>query len=227
MLGSRADTGPTNDDERAFELRCRPFIHDGRAYAETHRTTPQTLAYAMIDNPVAQAAWIVDKFHAWSDLRGGKDLTEVHSLDTLLTNLMFYVATDSFPTATWIYRAAHTEGIRQLPPGSHIEVPTGFASFPCEIRPRPPRGLLEKHLQRGSFQRIRSRRAFRGAGATRRIRGRCQRLCPAGAWDAGLNAGQDKATPEKNRTMLTLWEGLRDWSTQNGFLRCDLSLGAF
>jgi len=144
MLGTRADTGPTTDDERAFEQRCRPFLQDGRAYAETHRTTPQTLAYAMADNPVAQAAWIVDKFHAWSDLRHGKDLSEVHSLDTLLTNVMFYVATDSFPTATWIYRAAHTEGVRQLPPGARIEVPTGFASFPQEIRPRPPRSLLER-----------------------------------------------------------------------------------
>jgi len=144
MLGTRADTGAVNDEERAFEQRCRPFIHDGRAYAETHRTTPQTLAYAMADNPVAQAAWIVDKFHAWSDLRGGKDLREVHSLDTLISNLMFYVATGNFPTATWIYRAAHTEGVRQVPPGTRIGVPTGFASFPHEIRPRPPRSLLER-----------------------------------------------------------------------------------
>jgi len=68
----------------------------------------------------------------------------VHSLDSLLTNLMFYVATGNFSTATWIYRAAHTEGVRRLPAGSRIAVPTGFASFPCELRPRPPRGLLEK-----------------------------------------------------------------------------------
>jgi microsomal epoxide hydrolase len=144
MLGTRGDAGPANDEERAFEQRCLPFLRDGFAYAETHRTRPQTLAYAMADNPVAQAAWIVDKFHAWSDLRGGKNLRDVHSLDTLLTNLMFYVATGNFATATWIYRAAHTEGVRRLPPGMRIEVPTGFASFPCELRPRPPRGLLEK-----------------------------------------------------------------------------------
>jgi len=144
MLGTRGDGGPTNDEEREFEQRCQPFLRDGFAYAETHRTRPQTLAYAMADNPVAQAAWIIDKFHAWSDLRDGKDLRDVHSLDSLLTNLMFYVATGNFSTATWIYRAAHTEGVRRLPAGSRIAVPTGFASFPCELRPRPPRGLLEK-----------------------------------------------------------------------------------
>jgi pimeloyl-ACP methyl ester carboxylesterase len=144
MFGTRADRGPENDDEQAFEERCQPFLRDGFAYAETHRTRPQTLAYAMADHPVAQAAWIIDKFHAWTDLRGGKDLRAVVNLDTLLTNLMFYVATDSFPTATWIYRAAHTEGVRRLPHGVRIQVPTGFLSLPCELRPRPPRGLLEK-----------------------------------------------------------------------------------
>ena len=55
MLGTRADPGPANDEERSFEQRCQPFLRDGWAYAETHRTTPQTLAYAMADNPVAQA----------------------------------------------------------------------------------------------------------------------------------------------------------------------------
>jgi microsomal epoxide hydrolase len=143
MLGTRGDPGPETAEEQAFAERCKPFLRDGWAYAETHRTRPQTLAFAMADNPVGQAAWIIDKFHAWSDLRG-TDLTAVHSRDTLLTNLMFYAATGSFATATWIYRAAATEGVRQLPPGTRIAVPTGFASFPCELRPRPPRGLLEK-----------------------------------------------------------------------------------
>jgi len=144
MLGSRVEGPPETDEERAYEARCEPFLRDGRAYADTHRTRPQTLAYAVQDNPVGAAAWIVDKFHAWSDLRAVKDLRDVHSLDALLTNLMFYVASGSFATATWIYRAAHTEGVRRLTPGTRIGVPTGFASFPCELRPRPPRGLLEK-----------------------------------------------------------------------------------
>ncbi len=147
MLGSRVEGEPANDEERSFFERCEPFLRDGRAYADVHRTRPQALAYAMQDSPVGAAAWIIDKFHAWSDLRrngGSKDLREVFSMDTLLTNVMLYVATGSFATATWIYRAAHTEGVRVLPQGTRIDVPTGFASFPCELRPRPPRSLLEK-----------------------------------------------------------------------------------
>ena len=147
MLGSRVEGPPETDEERAYEARCEPFLRDGRAYADTHRTRPQTLAYAVQDNAVGAAAWIIDKFHAWSDRRGPggeKPLTDVFSRDTLLTNLMFYVATGSFATATWIYRAAADEVMRVLPAGTRIDVPTGYLSLPMEIRPLPPRELLEK-----------------------------------------------------------------------------------
>jgi pimeloyl-ACP methyl ester carboxylesterase len=147
LFASAAAGGPESDEERAFLARCEPFIRDGRAYAETHRTRPQTLACAMAGNPVGAAAWIIDKFHDWSDLRGGsgeRDLRDVFGFDTLIANVMFYVATGSFTTATWIYRAAQHEVMRVLPAGSRIAVPTGFASFPCELRPRPPKSLIER-----------------------------------------------------------------------------------
>jgi microsomal epoxide hydrolase len=144
-----AAAGETADQaERDFRARSEPFIRDGRAYAETHRTRPQTLAYGMADSPVGAAAWIIDKFHAWSDRRGDggaeRDLQDIFGIDTLLGNVMFYVATGSFATATWIYRAAASEVMRVLPAGTRIEVPAGFASFPRELRPRPPRSLIEK-----------------------------------------------------------------------------------
>jgi microsomal epoxide hydrolase len=147
MLGARVEGPAETEAERAYEVRCEPFLRDGRAYAETHRTRPQTLAYAMQDNPVGVAAWIIDKFHAWSDRSSAgaeQPLTDVFSRDALLTNLMFYVATGSFATATWIYRAVQDEVVRVLPAGTRIEVPTGYLSLPREIRPLPPRGLLEK-----------------------------------------------------------------------------------
>ena len=148
MLICRVEGDVENDADRGFEERSQPFMRDGRAYAETHRTRPQTLAFAMQDNPVGAAAWIIDKLHAWSDPRdaAGQDrpLGEVFSMDALLSNVMFYVATRSFATASWIYRAAQFEVMRVLPKGSRIDVPTGYASFPRELRPLPPRALLEK-----------------------------------------------------------------------------------
>jgi microsomal epoxide hydrolase len=148
LFASSVASEPANDEEQAFLARCEPFVRDGRAYAETHRTRPQTLGYAMADSPVGAAAWIIDKFHAWSDRRGEgggeRDLRDIFGIDTLIGNVMFYVATDSFATATWIYRAAQYEVMRVLPAGTRIDVPTGFASFPCELRPLPPRRLIER-----------------------------------------------------------------------------------
>jgi pimeloyl-ACP methyl ester carboxylesterase len=97
----------------------------------------------MEHNPIGQAAWIIDKFHAWSDL-GGADPDRVFGFDTLISNIMLYVATGSFTTASWIYRAVQHEVMRTLPPGTRIAVPTAFASFPHDLRPLPPRGLLER-----------------------------------------------------------------------------------
>ena len=142
FLASRVEGDVETEEERAFEARCQPFLHDGRAYSETHRTRPQTLGLAMHDNPVGQAAWIIDKFHAWSD-GGGREPDTMFGNNTLLTNIMFYAATGCFTTATWIYRAAQHEVMRTLPAGTRVAVPTGFASFPHELRPRPPRSLLE------------------------------------------------------------------------------------
>ena len=118
-------------------------MRDGRAYAETHRTRPQTLGLAMQANPVGQAAWIIDKFQAWSDL-AGREPDGVFGFDDLITNVMLYAATGSFTTSAWIYRAVQHEVMRSLPKGSRIEAPTAFASFPRDLRPLPPRGLLEK-----------------------------------------------------------------------------------
>ncbi len=142
-LGSRVEGAPETDEERAFEARCQAFVRDGRGYSEIQRTRPQTLGLAMQDNAVGQAAWIIDKFHAWSDL-GGAEVDAVFDPDELLTNVMLYVATGSFTTSSWIYRAAQHEVMRLLPRGARIEVPTAFASFPRELLPLPPRGLLER-----------------------------------------------------------------------------------
>jgi microsomal epoxide hydrolase len=143
FLGSRVDGDVQTEEDRAFEARCQPFLRDGRAYSETNRTRPQTLGLAMHNNPVGQAVWIIDTFHAWSDLASG-ELDAVFSFDDLLSNVMLYAAPSSFTTSSWIYRAAQHEVMRSLPRGEGIDVPTGYASFPRDLRPLPPRGLLER-----------------------------------------------------------------------------------
>lgn len=64
-----------------------------RAYAEIQSTKPDTLAAALGDSPAGLAAWVVEKFHGWSDCDG--DVESVFSLDDLLTTVMLFWSTDS------------------------------------------------------------------------------------------------------------------------------------
>lgn len=139
--------GPQTPEEEEWAKECetRPkiILHDG--YRTQQATKPQTLSYAMMDSPVGIAAWIVEKFHAWSDIPGD-DLESVHSKDGMLTNIMIYILTRTFNTATWIYYGRREEGGRIL--GSKerpkVEVPTAAAIFPAESFPWPPRSYAER-----------------------------------------------------------------------------------
>ena len=71
-------------------------------YRTQQATKPQTLGYAMMDSPVGVAAWIIEKFNSWSDTEGD-DIESAHTKDELLTNIMIYLITGTFSTASWIY----------------------------------------------------------------------------------------------------------------------------
>jgi hypothetical protein len=61
----------------------------GGAYAHVQRTRPETLAFALRDSPVGLAAWILDKWWAWSDCGG--DLESRFSKDQLLSTVMLFL----------------------------------------------------------------------------------------------------------------------------------------
>lgn len=123
-------------EERARVERRRQELQGHGGYSSIQGTRPQTLGYALSDSPAGQAAWIVDKFWAWSD--HGGNLENSFTKDELLTNVMFYWVTQSATSSARIYfeRQQHTGG-RQ--PG---RVPVGVALFPKEINV-PPRKWVE------------------------------------------------------------------------------------
>ena len=55
-----------------------------------------------MDSPIGVAAWIIEKMYSWSDLKNN-DIESVYSKDTLLANIMVYIVTKTFNTASWIY----------------------------------------------------------------------------------------------------------------------------
>jgi microsomal epoxide hydrolase len=98
----------------------------------------------MMDSPVGVAAWIIEKFNSWSDVRDN-DVEAVHSKDDLLTNIMIYLITGCFHTASWIYYGRREEGGRIFSPEGHrVEVPTGCALFPAEMLAWPPRSYVDR-----------------------------------------------------------------------------------
>lgn len=150
MLGLRPPGPPQGAEEEAWALRSGAQMQMLGAYLQLQVSKPQSLAWAMADNPVGQAAWIVERFHDWSDLRT-RSFEEVYSKDRLLTNLMIYVMTGAFPTSVWYYRGLLEEGGAVLPEGRRIETPTVFAAYPGEVLiPAPPKSYLERacNLQR-------------------------------------------------------------------------------
>jgi microsomal epoxide hydrolase len=69
MLGLRNRAmAPTNEAERAWAETYQARFQQEGAYLQLQGTKPQSLSFAMMDSPVGIAAWIVEKFAAWSDL---------------------------------------------------------------------------------------------------------------------------------------------------------------
>jgi pimeloyl-ACP methyl ester carboxylesterase len=148
VLIQAKDASPSSPEERAWAARRAELAQEEAAYAQLQGTRPQSLAYAMIDSPVGVLAWITEKFGAWSDLPrtdgGAPDLFAGWSEDWLLTNAMLYLATDAFPTSTWLYKGRIAEGSGTFPAGARVRVPTGVAAFPDPVFPPPPRSQAEK-----------------------------------------------------------------------------------
>ena len=143
-LPIRHPKGPKNIKERKWENKFNFDQITQEGYRTQQATKPQTLSYAMIDSPVGTAAWILEKFHGWSDLKTGT-IEKKFSKDELISNIMIYIITKSFNTATWIYFGRRKEGGRSFPQNfKKIKVPTAIAVFPKEMLEWPPKSYVNR-----------------------------------------------------------------------------------
>ena len=97
--GEEPMRGVTPQEVERMRIRAAE-LKDQRAYGAIQGTRPQTLGYALNDSPAGLAAWIVDKFWAWSD--HGGNLENSFTRDELLTNITLYWVTQSMPSSTRI-----------------------------------------------------------------------------------------------------------------------------
>jgi microsomal epoxide hydrolase len=126
-------------EERRYLGELEHFLKEETGYQWIQGTKPQTLAFALTDSPAGLAAWIVEKFYAWTDNDG--DSASAVSRDAMLANITLYWATGAIGSSFWPYYARMH---RPWPiPEGKIGVPTGYAEFRREIL-RPPRSLAER-----------------------------------------------------------------------------------
>lgn len=119
-------------EERAA-FAGQDFAGRNHTHVMVHVHEPQTLAWAMHDSPVGQAAWMLHRRRAWSDCGG--EVERRFDRDTLLTHCSLFWFSDSFASAMRFYRAS---GFHQPMPLAHrhqpaIPVPTAIAVLPREL----------------------------------------------------------------------------------------------
>ena len=112
--------------EQAALARMGWYQSKDNGYATQQRTRPQTLGYGLADSPVGQMAWILEKFHGWSDCDDHPE--SVFTRDHLLDNVMLYWLTNSAASSARLYW--HSFGDF---PRDNVDVPMGGTVAPFEI----------------------------------------------------------------------------------------------
>jgi pimeloyl-ACP methyl ester carboxylesterase len=147
-LGNVSGMPADSQEERSALAAINTFRTSGSAYFLEQATRPQTIGYALLDSPVALAAWMLDHdtdsyykiSRAFLDGQPAGNLTRDHILD----NITLYWLTGTGATAARLYweggqAAAHAAG----QPRPEMKLPVGFTMFPGEIF-RAPRSWVEK-----------------------------------------------------------------------------------
>ena len=106
-------TGPITPDELAFLEHARTFEAENGAYEALQSTRPQTLAYGLSDSPIGLAAWMAEKFDAWSD--HGGNLEDVIPLDTVITNVALYWFSGTIDASLRLYKENRLEPLELAP----------------------------------------------------------------------------------------------------------------
>jgi pimeloyl-ACP methyl ester carboxylesterase len=130
------DLAAPGPDDLVAIAKMKHYESQDSGYSKQQATRPQSLGYGLVDSPAAQAAWILEKFWAWTDNDGHPE--DAVSRDELLDNVMMYwlnAAGASSARMYWESMATVT--------GAPVTLPTGVANFPKEIF-SPPRRWAER-----------------------------------------------------------------------------------
>jgi pimeloyl-ACP methyl ester carboxylesterase len=151
LVAVLAGPQPTDsDEERAAQEQLDTFRQDGFGYFLEMATRPQTIGYALLDSPIALAAWMLDhdtdSYYKISRAFVDDDPVGNLTRDSILDNITLYWLTGTGASAARSYwedgkALAQALASGQAPP--EVSLPVGFTTFPGEIW-RTPRSWAEK-----------------------------------------------------------------------------------
>jgi pimeloyl-ACP methyl ester carboxylesterase len=139
--GSHQTDQPSADEKKALDA-LNTFNTSGRGYFLEQATRPQTIGYALLDSPIALAAWMLDHdtdsyqkiSKAFVDGQAVGNLTR----DRIVDNITLYWLTGTGASAAreyWDSGQAQAKAAGKMPPD--VTLPVGFTTFPDEIFPAP------------------------------------------------------------------------------------------
>ena len=148
-LNDPAALPATSEEERAALAAIKTFQTSGNGYFVEQSTRPQTIGYALLDSPVALAAWMIDHdtdayykiARAFVDGQPSGNLTR----DNIVDNVTLYWLSGTGASAARSYWEAYgpdAPGAGQAQP-PEVRIPVAFTTFPGEIW-RTPRSWVEK-----------------------------------------------------------------------------------
>jgi pimeloyl-ACP methyl ester carboxylesterase len=137
VFPEKVPTQGLSQDEQHAVADAGAFLSKEYGYFLEQATRPQTIAYALTDSPTGQAAWIYEKFQAWSDNNG--DVESVLSRDEMLDNISLYWFTETAGSSARIYWENYPASFA----GGRIDLPVGVSIFPKEIF-RAPKSWAEQ-----------------------------------------------------------------------------------
>ena len=131
--------GDMTDHEKSALAGIQHYQEQGSGYSKQQSTRPQTLGYGLADSPSGQAAWVLEKFHAWTDCNGHPE--NVLGRDELLDNVMLYWLPGNAASSARLYWESFNSVAMD-----DILIPVGCSIFPKEIF-RSSRRWAEKRFK--------------------------------------------------------------------------------
>ncbi|KJK50376.1 multidrug MFS transporter, partial [Lentzea aerocolonigenes] len=139
-LRNTAGLPKNTDEEKAADAALKVFGATGNGYRVEQSTRPETIGYALLDSPVALAAWMLDhdtdSYHKIARVFLGEapsgNLTREHILDNIS---LYWLTGTGVSSARAYWESAHAGGGGSTPPP--VTVPVAFSAFPGEIFQAP------------------------------------------------------------------------------------------